>query len=281
MAKNKRSGKQVHSGPVIKKKPEKHLQQAAGIKQKIVSIPRWAVPAILLVTFLAFIPALNAGFVNLDDNDYVTNNALLKNISDLKLLLTTPVQGNYHPLTMLSLFFNYMISGENAWSYHLFNLLFHLINCFLVFRLVLLLSNRNIVIAFTTAVLFGIHPMHVESVAWVSERKDVLYALFFLAGLISYTKYIDTSSGKHYVLTIVFLILSLLSKPAAVIFPLALFCIDLLRNRRINSKLFIEKIPFFILALALGILTMLGQKEAGATGLAPFTMGTKILFGFY
>src|SRR6266478_1324159 len=216
---------------MAKKKSEKHVHNVRSTPQKKSS--PWIVPFILLLTFLAYIPALRAGFVNWDDGDYIVDNLIVKDFANLKSILSTPVQGNYHPLTMLSMAINYQISGLNAWSYHLFNLVFNLINCFLVYRLVMLLSNRSIIIAFTTAILFGVHPMHVESVAWVSERKDVLYALFFLAGLISYTKYIDTSSGKHYVLTIVFLILSLLSKPAAVIFPLALFCIDLLRNRRI------------------------------------------------
>jgi tetratricopeptide (TPR) repeat protein len=137
------------------------------------------------------------------------------------------------------------------------------------------------VIAFTTAILFGIHPVHVESVAWVSERKDVLYGLFFLAGLISYTKYADTGSRKQYFLAILFLILSLLSKPAAVIFPVALFCIDFLRKRRLTFKLIAEKIPFFIFALIMGIITLVAQKEVGATGDEHFNMGTLILFGFY
>jgi len=123
--------------------------------------------------------------------------------------------------------------------------------------------------------------MRVESVAWISERKDVLYGVFFLAGLISYIKYVDTQSKKHYALSIVFLLLSLISKPAAVIFPITLFCVDLLRKRKFNFKLILEKIPFFLLAMGMGILTILGQKEAGATGIANFTMLTKILFAFY
>jgi tetratricopeptide (TPR) repeat protein len=238
-------------------------------------------PVILIVSFIAFIPALNAGFVNLDDGDYVTHNPLVSDWSRLGSLLATPVQGNYHPLTMLSLAINYQVSGDHAWSYHLLNILLHLINCFLVFRLAMLLSNKNIIIAFTTAVLFGIHPLHVESVAWVSERKDVLYSLFFLAGLISYTKFIDTGSKKQYGLIILFLILSLLSKPAAVIFPLVLFCIDLLRKRKLTLKLAIEKIPFFVLALAGGILTLVGQKAAGAIGQETYSVTTKVFFGFY
>ena len=265
-----------------KKKSEKHIHSAiANTKQKTATLPQWVLPFILLVTFFAFIPVFKAGFVNWDDGDYTYDNLLIRNFSNLKILLTTPLQGNHHPLTMLSLAINYQISGEDAWSYHLFNLLLHLINTFLVFRLALLLSNRNIIIAFTTAVLFGIHPLHVESVAWVSERKDVLYGMFFLLGLISYIKYADTGSKKQYWFTLLFLILSLLSKAAAVIFPVAIFCIDLLRNRKIELKLFLEKIPFFIPALIMGVLTFLAQKEAGATGKEEFSALTNILFGFY
>src|SRR5580765_4347601 len=194
MAKKKKSEKHIHAA---KTNQERNVHRPGAVRSKNVNLPGWILPFILGVTFIAFIPALKAGFVNLDDGDYVTNNPLLKNISDLKSLLTTPVQGNYHPLTMLSLSLNYLISGENAWSYHLFNIIFHIINCFLVFRLAMLLSKNNTVIAFTTAMLFGIHPMHVESVAWVSERKDVLYSLFFLAGLICYTRYSDTNSRKQ------------------------------------------------------------------------------------
>src|SRR5258705_994465 len=121
MPKKKKSEKHVHAARTTQ---ERNVQRAAAIRSKNVNAPRWILPFILGVTFMAFIPALNAGFVNLDDGDYVTNNPILKNISDLKLLLTSPVQGNYHPLTMLSLSLNYMISAENAWSYHLFNIIF-------------------------------------------------------------------------------------------------------------------------------------------------------------
>ena len=280
MPNKKNFRKQIDSVGGTKRKSKRHkLHTQASVKNNM-TIPAWMIPAIILVTAVAFIPTLSAGFVNLDDGDYVTNNVLIKSGS-LKQLLITPVQGNYHPLTMLSLYINYTISGDHAWSYHLFNLLFHLVNCILVFRLVILLSNRNAIMAFTASLLFGIHPMHVESVAWISERKDVLYGLFFLAGLISYTKYADTGSKRQYLLTILFLILSLLSKPAAVIFPAALFCIDLLRKRTWSFKLFMEKVPFFILASALGIIVMLEQKAAGATGNETFSTSTKILFGFY
>jgi tetratricopeptide (TPR) repeat protein len=270
---------------VQKKKPVKQ-QRAAALKQKKptaskeIKTPKWMLPFILVITFLAFLPVLKAGFVNWDDPDYVNEQVLKQMSSGLKNLITTPIQGNYHPLTMLSLALNYFISGMNPWSYHLLNLLLHLINCVLVFRFARLLSKNNLV-AFVTAILFGIHPMHVESVAWVTERKDVLYGLFFIAGLISYTKYADTGNRRQYIITLVFLVLALLSKPAAVIFPLALFCIDIFRRRKPGMKLITEKIPFFILPFILGLITYLAQKEKGAIDPYTFSFGTRILMGFY
>ena len=264
-----------------RKKSQPRVQSTGVIQQQLNKHPSWIVPFILILTFLAYIPALSAGFVNWDDGDYAYNNIFIRSLSNIKEILTTPVQGNYHPLTMLSLAINYAISGDNAWSYHLFNLIFHLVNCFLVFRLAMHLSRGNLVIAFTTSVLFGIHPMHVESVAWVSERKDVLYSLFFLAGLISFTKFVDTNARKQYLLTLLFCILSLLSKPAAVIFPVALFSIDILRKRKLELKLFIEKIPFLIPAFILGLATYTAQKAIGATTTELFPLGKRIFMGFY
>jgi tetratricopeptide (TPR) repeat protein len=271
----------------MKKKVKKYKPQPETKKVKAASVrshPKTytALLIILIVTFIAYIPSLKAGFVNWDDPDYVSGNPMIKDISNLKMIFTTPIQGNYHPLTVFSLAINYSISGLDAWSYHLFNLLFHLFNCYLVFRLGMILSRNNLIIAFTTSLLFGIHPMHVESVAWISERKDVLYGLFFLAGLISYTKYVDSNSRKQYGLTILFMAFSLASKPAAVIFPLVLLCIDILRSRNFNLKLLLEKIPFLILALAVGLLTLTAQKEKGAIeGTQIFDLSTRILMGFY
>jgi len=264
-----------------KKKIEKHIHTKI-VKPKAVPIPNWHIPLILIITFIIYIPALSAGFVNWDDPDYVGGNSyLIRDLSRLPELLTTPVQGNHHPLTMFSLALNFAISGEDEWSYHLFNLIFHLVNCFLVYRLAFLLSKSNPLIALVTSILFAIHPLHVESVAWISERKDVLYALFFIAGHITYTKYIDESSKKQYWLTLLFVILSLMSKPAAVIFPVSLFCIDILRRRQFSFKLIVEKIPFFIPAIILGLLTVIEQKTVGATGEEYFGLAKNILFGFY
>ena len=169
-----------------KKKPGKHIHLKK-LTKTTSSVPRWHLPFILILTTIIYLPTLNAGFVNWDDPDYINNNYVIKDLSHVTDFFTVPIQGNYHPITQISLALNYAVSGYDAWSYHLLNLVLHLVNCFLVYRLALLLSRNNSLIAFVTSLLFGIHPMHVESVAWVSERKDVLYTLFFLAGHITFT----------------------------------------------------------------------------------------------
>jgi len=263
-----------------KKKQQKRVQQR---KPPAVSerAPSWHIPLILILTFLVYLPVFSSGFVNWDDPDYVVDNLLIRDWSRLPELLSTPVLGNLHPLTMFSLAVNYAISGDQAWSYHLFNLVFHLISCFLVYRLVFHLSKNNSLVAFVVSVLFAIHPMHVESVAWVSERKDVLYGMFFLAGHISYLRYVDGGSKKYYSYTFFLLLLSLLSKPAAVIFPVSLLCIDLLRNRKLSLRLISEKILFIIPAVIMGFLTVSTQKNIGATDAAYLGTFNNVLFGFY
>jgi len=237
---------------------------------------------ILGFTAIAFFPVLKAEFLNWDDNQYVFDNTLIRSFSNFSQLVTEPLQGNHHPLTMLSLALNYAISGYEPWSYHLLNLLLHLANTFLVYRLALKLSNQNNVIAFTTALLFGIHPMHVESVAWVAERKDVLYSLFFLLGLDKYLQYRINNSRRDYLICILWFALSLLSKPAAVVFPLVLLAIDFLQKRTWSISVITEKIPHFIMALLMGILTYNAQSELGSTEtIAEFNPQHRLLFGFY
>ncbi|HEU4725640.1 MAG TPA: hypothetical protein VFU59_10145, partial [Candidatus Eisenbacteria bacterium] len=147
--------------------------------------------AILVVTFVAYVPCLDNDFTNWDDNTYVTDNPLIGQ-PDFRTLLLTPISGNFHPLTMWSLALNYRISGLDPASYHWLNLLLHLANTLLVFVFVRRLSKDRLWTTVATALFFGIHPMHVESVAWVAERKDVLYGFFYLLGLIFYLRYLDT-----------------------------------------------------------------------------------------
>ena len=148
---------------------------------------------ILALTFLAYLPSLRNDFTNWDDPVYVLKDSLLTH-PDPKAILTTPVASNYHPITIWSLVLNYELSGFDPGSYHWLNLLLHLANTALVFVFVWTLTGGRLWTTIATSLFFGIHPMHVESVAWVAERKDVLYALFYLIGLLAYLTYIRRGS---------------------------------------------------------------------------------------
>lgn len=242
----------------------------------------WMLAVCIILTFIAFVPVFKAGFVSWDDPDYASENQVIRSLGNFDAIVTTPVQGNIHPLTMLSLAINYAVSGKNAMSYHFVNLLLHLLNVILVFFFVLRLTGKKHWIAFITALLFGIHPLHVESVAWVAERKDVLYSFFFLCGLIWYLKYLENGKLVKLLPVLGFFVLSLLSKPAAVIFPLVLILIDYYYGRLKNLRFLYEKIPFFLLSLVLGILTVRAQTNTGAVADAnQFPEHFRFFFGFY
>ena len=242
----------------------------------------WMLIVCIILTFIAFIPVFNAGFVNWDDTDYVTTNRTIQSLNNFSEIVTTPVQGNYHPLTMLTLAFNYAWSEMDATSYHAVNLLLHMLNVILVFFFILRLTGKKQWIAFVTALLFAIHPLHVESVAWVAERKDVLYSFFFLAGLISYLHYIEKGTLLRLSAVLGFFILSLLSKPSAIIFPIVLLAIDYYYNRLSEPRTCFEKIPFLLFSIIFGVLVLYGQSMAGAvryTSMIPAHF--KFFFGFY
>jgi tetratricopeptide (TPR) repeat protein len=226
---------------------------------------RWLLwlAAIVALTFIVYIPSLDNGFTNWDDNYYVTENPLLVEPS-LKALFTIPIAGNYHPLTIWSLALNYQLSGLEPASYHWLSLLLHLANTALVFLFIRKLSGGRFWTTVVTSLYFGIHPMHVESVAWIAERKDVLYSFFFLLALIAYLRYLDSRKLLWIGATLIAFILSSAAKPAAVVLPLTLLAIDYYTRRPINRSVLLEKAPFFAISLAVGLVTLKAQQSAGA-----------------
>lgn len=219
--------------------------------------------AILVLTFVVYIPSLDNGFTNWDDTHYVAANPLLVHPS-FQAVLTTPLLGNYHPLTMWSLALNYKLSEYRPYSYHWLNLLLHLANTALVFFFVWTLSGGRRWTSVVTSLFFGVHPMHVESVAWIAERKDVLFAFFYLIGLITYLRYLERKRLHWLALTLLAYILSAASKPAAVVFPVTLLAIDVYRRRAIRPRPLLEKIPFFAVSILAGVLTIKAQIAAEA-----------------
>ena len=146
--------------------------------------------------------------------------------------------------------------------FHGLNIAIHLINSYLVFVLICKLSPKNSVVALITAAFFVIHPMHIESVAWISELKDVLYSFFFLLGLIQYCRYLTKKQSRLLIYTFLFFLLSCLSKSAAVIFPIILLLFDYYLERKLTMKSILEKLPFFVVSLIFGLVAIHSQKSA-------------------
>ncbi|HEY7728093.1 MAG TPA: tetratricopeptide repeat protein [Candidatus Eisenbacteria bacterium] len=234
---------------------------------------------ILALTFVVYIPSIGNDFTNWDDQIYVTENPLLAR-PGASTVLTTPVSGNYHPLTIWSLALNYRLSGLHPASYHWLSLLLHLGNTALVLLFVLALSKGRLWTSVACSLFFGIHPMHVESVAWIAERKDVLYTFFYLLGLIAYLRFVDRRQKAGLVGAWVAMVLSVASKPAAVVFPVTLLAIDWFRRRPFRPSVLLEKIPFFVVSIAGGLLTLAAQQEAGAVALQ-WSAFQKLLFAAY
>ncbi len=232
-------------------------------------------------TALLFSPVLGNSFTNWDDLFYVTENALLRG-PDWKGIFSQPVVSNYHPLTILTLALNYQLSGLKPFSYYFINVLLHVVNAGLVFYLVWQLSERRRWVAVFVAAVFALHPMHVESVAWISERKDVLYTFFYLLGLLAYWRYVTEGSRSAYAWALVWVVLSLLSKPAAVAFPLTLLALDYWRGRSWKeTKVWLEKLPFFVLALVMGIVTVQIQSQKAMASVEMYSLVHRLFFGSY
>ncbi len=285
--------------------------------------------SIAFLTFLVYLPVLRNDFVGWDDGTYVVNNPFVHALNETLLMraFLNFYAGNWHPLTWISHALDYAVWGLNPLGHHLTNNLLHAINTFWVVLLVVTLieairgrqplssqvvglsrtdsttqqfnsstsafmvrdSHFTFIPACMTGLLFGLHPIHVESVAWVAERKDLLCALFFLLSTMAYTEYAWTvitpssssylergwQSRGHYLLSLFFFILALLSKPMAVSLPAVLLILDWYPFGRIASlKTFrtslVEKIPFFALGLASSVITILAQKAGGAMSMMEF-----------
>lgn len=176
--------------------------------------------------------------------------------------------------------FHYNAYQLHPKPYHVVNLTFHIINTLLVFCFIWLLLNQNWV-AFITALLFAVHPMHVESVSWLSELKDLQYAMFYLMALCCYCIYIRTQKKVLYGLTLLLFLLSLLSKGMAASFPLVLLIIDYFYYAKINRKVTLNKIPFFLLAFVFGVIAILAQKHGQAIDTYDYNFFERVLFSSY
>lgn len=249
----------------------------------------YAALGIVFITFMVYLPALDNDFVNWDDNAYVYENINIRSMdyNFVKWSFTNAKVGHWCPLTWFSFATDYAMWGMNPWGYHLTNIILHSLNTLLVLILtVTLISvgclNKNtqtdskaLIAGITTSLLFSIHPLHVESVAWITERKDVLSLFFFLICLLSYIRYISTEGLKrliYYCTSLILFILSLLTKPMAISLPVILLILDFYPFKRLwtgvnfqkNMWVIIEKLPFFVLSILSAMMTIWAAHSVGA-----------------
>ena len=250
---------------------------------------------ISLLTVIVYLPALKNQFV-WDDFTYVAQNSLIVSLDSNAFykMLTTFYASNWHPLTWASHALDYALWNLDPFGHHLTNIILHSANTFLVFFLVLqivsragnrqdtsstpsrppLTSSKHLIVAAVTALLFGIHPLHVESVAWIAERKDLLCAFFVLLSILSYIPFTSSVTTKKrwiwFSICLLLFICALMSKPMAVTLPMVLLLLDFYPLRRFGrfskgtAAILWEKIPFFVLSTASAIITIMAQRAGQA-----------------
>ena len=257
--------------------------------------PQWGIPIIIVaLTAAAFYPALQNSFVNWDDYKNIVENPHYRGLgwTNFRWMFTTFHMGHYQPLSWVTLGLDYVFWGMNPFGYHLTNLILHGANALVFYYVCLrLLSLLNTtpsthkthalpIAAVLAALFFAIHPLRVESVAWVTERRDVLSGFFFLLTILFYLKAVtvgEAESGRRQwmALSLISYVLSLLSKASGITLPLVLVVLDVYPLRRLGQdpkrwlalesrKIWREKIPFLVLALGAGIVALMAQHQAKA-----------------
>lgn len=247
-------------------------------------ISLWPALLVLTITFIAFIPSLSNGFLNWDDNLFVVENKSIETLdwAHVKTIFTTKLVDVYDPITVLSFAIERHFVGLDPRLYHIDNLILHLTCVFLAFVFLRKLDVSTWAAVFGS-LLFGIHPMHVESVAWVTERKDVLYGAFYLGALIAYVSYLHNNyAKKHFAIAIVLFAFSLLSKIQAVTLPLSMLAIDYYFKRPLRFRVLAEKMPFFLMSLTVGCLGVFLLSDSGTFKQnAVFSLIERLLIGAF
>ena len=243
----------------------------AGQKQKKTLRPEgitrpgiYYLAAILLVTTFIYLPSLdNKVLYGWDDGVYLEDQHV-KNLDGKSVghFFSDFYLGMYQPLAVLSLSIDYEIYQEKATGYHFTNLLFHLLNIFLSFFFIYFLTKkRNI--ALIVALLFAVHPMHVEAVSWIAARSTLLFSLFYLSALVFYLRYLDQGKWNKLAITFLFFVLACFTKSMAVTLPLVLLLLDYFRERKFKPVTLIEKIPFVAVSIVFGIVTIKAAASYG------------------
>jgi tetratricopeptide (TPR) repeat protein len=228
---------------------------------------------LVLATLLAYQQAWRAGFI-WDDDIYVTQNKLLTAPDGLwRIWFSLDSPSQYFPLVYTTFRLEYALWGLNPAGYHWVNILLHAANALLVWRLLRELAVPG---AWLAAALFALHPVHVESVAWITERKNVLMGFFFLLALIAWTRFLEERAGrmwKYYGLALLFYTLALFSKTTACTLPAALLLILWLKKKPIGLRRLVETVPFIALGIGMGLVTIWWERHHQGTQGELFAIG--------
>ena len=233
-----------------------------------------------VLTLLIYSQTFGYGFVHYDDHVYVYENPMIKaglSAKGLSWAFTTFDVTNWHPLTWMSYLLVYQLFGINPGAEHVVNVLLHVGAMLVLFLALLEMTNQPWRCALVAGI-FGLHPLHVESVAWISERKDVLSTFFEMLTLLLYARYSAKATPKRYALMALAFLLSLLAKPMAVTLPFVLLLMDVWPLRRLDlgawqsslTRLVLEKTPLFAMSAGASALTYLAQQTARTIGI-PFS----------
>jgi len=247
----------------------------------------WSLAVIVTLTCIAYFPVVRAGYI-WDDDDYVTENPLLLNAQgmwDIWFSIKQPSQ--YFPLTYASFWFEYRLWGEHPLGYHINNVLLHAANACLVW---IILCRLKIPGAMIASLLFAVHPVHVESVAWVTERKNTLSTLFYLLATLQWVKWLDVSTSvsvpidemqkgepgtkphRHWWLAMLFFVLAMFAKTTACTLAPILILIAHLSGHRLDRRLLLRIVPFFFAGLVMGLITIWYEHVKQGTSGQQFAM---------
>ena len=223
---------------------------------------------ILVATLFVYFPSLQNQFINSwDDNHFVTENPAITSLTfqNIKYIFTHTLLNMYSPLTITSFAVDYAIWGFKPFGYHFTNLLFHLGNTLLVFAVFSKITKQQWVVLFVTS-MFALHPMHVESVAWISERKDVLYAFFYLSAMFTYLNFIESKENKYLIYTLLLFVISCLAKPMAITLPVILALLQWYKSsEKFNFKDYMPVLMLSLVSIVFGLIPFLFHDTGNLT----------------
>jgi len=238
---------------------------------------------LLAITFIVFSPVMSNMFLNYDDNKFITENSFITHLNKESLYyffnigIYTPF---YKPLVYLSWALEYHFFQFNPFYFHLDNLILHMMNVLLIFFIIRFIIKKQfagqnplskIWVAFFIALLYSIHPLKVESVAWIMERKDMLFGFFFFSSMYCYLNFVKSEKYIYLFFSSILFLLGIFSKSMIITLPFSLLVIDYAIGRNFNKKLLIEKIPFFLIFIVglylYGIFHHFQNLTQGITGI--------------